>query len=215
MIEVRLGANDSEFVWESELGMTDQIDLTTNTDDTWVEQWRLVASPVWNIDISGLAPTFDPSNPELIPIWYPWPGEAAQLSMSRPEAIPGATVTINSVQHEIALGKRQRVSRLDLSIRSSLGEDFLVDLPAEAEITSLTQDGRAIPVRKDGTKIVVPLQPGEQSISVGWKIDRTLGFFRPPSRFDSLFRVQTSRPQCASRTTGGSSGRTVLSVVPL
>ena len=177
MIEVRLGANDSEFVWESELGITDQISLTAKTDATWVEQWRLVASPVWNIDISGLAPTFDPSNPELVPIWYPWPGEAAQLAISRPEAIPGPTVTINSVQHEIALGKRQRVSRLDLSIRSSLGEDFLVDLPAEAEITSLTQSGRTIPVRKDGTKLVVPLQPGEQPVSVGWKIDSTLGLF--------------------------------------
>ena len=178
MIEVRLGANDSEFVWESELGMTDQISLTAKADATWVERWRLVASPVWNIDISGLAPTFDPSNPELVPIWYPWPGEAAQLSISRPEAIPGATVTINSVQHEIALGKRQRVSRLDLSIRSSLGEDFLVDLPADAEITSLTQSGRTIPVRKDGTKLIVPLQPGEQSVSVGWKINqRAWAFF--------------------------------------
>ncbi len=177
MIEVRLGTNDSEFVWKSELGMTDQISLTANTDATWVERWRLVASPVWNIDISGLAPTFDPNNPELVPIWYPWAGEAAQLSISRPEALPGATVTINSVQHEIALGKRQRVSRLDLSIRSSLGEDFLVDLPAEAEITSLTQSGRTIPVRKDGTKLIVPLQPGEQLVSVGWKINRPLGLF--------------------------------------
>ena len=176
-IEVRLGANDSEFVWESELAMTDQISLTANTDATWVERWRLTASPVWNIDISGLAPTFDPNNPELVPSWYPWPGEATQLSISRPEALPGATVTINSVQHEIALGKRQRVSRLELAIRSSLGEDFLVDLPAEAEITSLTQSGRTIPVRKDGTKLIVPLQPGEQSISVGWKINQTLGIF--------------------------------------
>ena len=55
MIEVRLGANDSEFVWESELGMTDQISLTASTDATWVERWRLVASPVWNIDISPVS----------------------------------------------------------------------------------------------------------------------------------------------------------------
>ena len=177
LIEVRLGANDSEFAWESELAMTDQISLTANTDATWVERWRLVASPVWNVDISGLAPTFDPSNPDLVPVWYPWPGETAQLSISQPEALPGATVTINSVQHEIALGKRQRVSKLDLSIRSSLGEDFLVDLPAEAEITSLTQSGRTLPVRKDGSKLIVPLQPGEQSVSVGWKINRSLGLF--------------------------------------
>ena len=174
MIEVRLGANDSEFVWESELARTNQISLSAKADATWVERWRLIASPVWNIEISGLAPTFEPANPELVPIWHPWAGESAQLSISRPEAIPGATITVNSVQHEIALGKRQRVSRLDLSIRSSLGEDFLVDLPTDTEITSLTQNGRTLPVRKDGTKLIVPLQPGEQSVSVGWKINQTL-----------------------------------------
>ncbi len=128
---------------------------------------------------------------------------------------PGRYVTVNSVQHEIALGKRQRVSRLDLSIRSSLGEDFLVDLPTDAEITSLTQSGRTIPVRKDGTKLIVPLQPGEQSVSVGWKINQTLGLCPLPSRSDYLSRVRTSRPRCASQTTAGFSGRTVLSAVPL
>ena len=45
MIEVRLGANDSEFVWESELAMTDQISLTASTDATWVERWRLLPRP--------------------------------------------------------------------------------------------------------------------------------------------------------------------------
>ena len=96
--------------------------------------------------------------------------------MSRPEAIAGATVTILGGTHEIALGKRQRVSKLDLSLRCSLGEDFLVDLPADAEVTSLAHNGEAIPVRKDGTKVIIPLRPGEQSISIGWKINVPLGF---------------------------------------
>jgi hypothetical protein len=96
--------------------------------------------------------------------------------VSRPEAIAGATVTILGGTHEIALGKRQRVSKLDLSLRCSLGEDFLVDLPADAEVTSLAHNGEAIPVRKDGTKVIIPLRPGEQSISIGWKINAPLGF---------------------------------------
>ena len=175
-IEVRLGANDSEFTWESELPVADRIKLTTNVDDSWVERWHLIASPVWNLTISGLAPTFEPANPELIPVWHPWPGEGVELAVSRPEAIAGATVTVAGGTHEIALGKRQRVSKLDLSLRCSLGEDFLVDLPADAEVTSLALNGETIPVRKDGTKIIVPLRPGEQSISVGWKINAPLGF---------------------------------------
>jgi hypothetical protein len=174
-IEVRLGAGESEFAWESELPITDRIKLATKPDDSWVERWHLVASPVWNLVISGLAPTFEPANPELIPVWHPWPGEGVDLAVSRPEAIAGATVTVSHATHEIALGKRQRVSKLDLSLRSSLGEDFLLEPPAEAEVTSLTRNGEAIPVRKDGTKVVVPLSPGEQSVSLGWKINTPLG----------------------------------------
>ena len=175
-IEVRLGANDSEFAWESELPVVDRIKLATNVDDSWVERWHLVASPVWNLAISGLAPTFEPGNPELVPVWHPWPGEGVELAVSRPEAVAGATVTVLGGTHEIALGKRQRVSKLDLSLRCSLGEDFLVELPADADVTSLSHNGETIPVRKDGTKLVVPLRPGEQSISVGWKINAPLGF---------------------------------------
>jgi hypothetical protein len=175
-IEVRLSANESEYAWESELPVVDQIKLTTNADDSWVERWRLVASPVWNLNISGLAPTFEAGNPELIPVWHPWPGEGVELAVSRPEAIAGATVTVLGGTHEIALGKRQRVSKLDLSLRCSLGEDFLVDLPADAEVTSLAHNGEAIPVRKDGSRLIIPLRPGEQSISIGWKINAPLGF---------------------------------------
>ena len=109
-------------------------------------------------------------------MWHPWPGEGVELAVSRPEAIAGATVTVLGGTHEIALGKRQRVSKLDLSLRCSLGEDFLVELPKDADVTSLSHNGETIPVRKDGTKLVVPLRPGQQSISVGWKINAPLGF---------------------------------------
>jgi hypothetical protein len=98
------------------------------------------------------------------------------LAITRPEAIAGATVTVSKGSHTITLGKRQRVSQLELSLRCSLGEDFLVELPADAEITALTHHGQPLPVRKDGTRLIIPLRPGEQSVSIGWKINTALGF---------------------------------------
>jgi hypothetical protein len=175
-IEVRLGAQDKAFVWESELTIAKDLKLSTKATDTWVERWDLIASPVWNVTIGGLAPVFLPGNPELVPVWHPWPGESVDLAISRPEAIPGATVTINNGTHQISLGKRQRTTKLNLSLRCSLGEDFLVGLPAGAEVTALTFNGTAIPVRKDGDKVIVPLRPGEQSLALEWKTNTTLGF---------------------------------------
>jgi len=174
-IEVRIGAHETAFTWESELPISQKIQLEAKPTASWVERWHLVASPVWNVAISGLAPTFEPRNPDLVPVWHPWPGESVSLAVSRPEAIAGATVTVNRANHEVTLGSRQRTSKLDLSLRCSLGEDFLVDLPAGAEITLLTHSGKAIPARKDGNKLIIPLKPGSQSVQIVWKTNLPLG----------------------------------------
>jgi len=174
-IEVRLGAQEQSFTWESGLAAVNSLKLATRADDAWVERWRLVASPVWNVTISGLAPIFEPSDTNLVPVWQPWPGESVDLAISRPEAVAGATVTVSKAALEMSLGKRQRVSKLDLSLRCSLGEDFLVELPADAEITSLSRDSKSIPVRKDGNKLIIPVRPGEQTVSIGWKRNAVLG----------------------------------------
>jgi hypothetical protein len=97
-----------------------------------------------------------------------------ELAISRPEALVGATATVSRGMHDINVGRRQRTSRLDLSVRSSVGQDFLVELPAEAEITSLSLADRPLPVRKDGARVVIPIIPGDQQISLAWKIDREL-----------------------------------------
>lgn len=175
-IEVRLGAGQKKFTWLSELPVSPNIELATRKDDAWIEHWSVVASPVWNVAITGLAPVFEAGNSALVPVWKPWPGETASLQISRPDAIAGATVTVGRANHEITLGKRQRSSSLDLSMRCSLGEDFLIELPAGADAGPLTLGGLPIPIRKDGDKVIVPLKPGEQEISLKWKQDMPLGF---------------------------------------
>jgi hypothetical protein len=85
--------------------------------------------------------------------------------------VAGAVVMVGAGRHEIELGPRQRVTQLGLSLRCSLGGDFPLGLPAGAEVTSLTLDGRAIPVRTDAGKVIVPLRPGEQQLEIGWKND--------------------------------------------
>jgi hypothetical protein len=174
-IEVRLGAQERSFTWESGLAAVNALTLATRPEDAWVERWHLVASPVWNVAITGLSPVFEAGGDDLVPVWQPWPGESVSLALSRPEAIAGATVTVSRATHEITLGKRQRVSALNLALRCSLGDDFLVTLPADAEITALTHNGSAIPVRKDGGRLIIPVRPGEQTVKIAWKTAVALG----------------------------------------
>ena len=169
LIEVRLGAQQAAFQWESELTPSASLSLAAGSADSWAEVWQLVASPVWNVSISGLPPVFEPGNPDLVPVWHPWPGESVKLAISRPEAIPGATVTVEKVTFNVTPGMRQMSTSLNLGLRCSLGEDFSITLPTDAEISSLTLNGAAIPARMDSRNLVVPLRPGEQAVQVEWK----------------------------------------------
>src|SRR5690606_37529664 len=93
-IEIRLAPDANEASWEGELSPVNELALATRESDTWTEQWRLMASSVWNVGFSGVAPVFENLEGQLVPLWRPWPGESATLTISRPKAVEGAAVTI-------------------------------------------------------------------------------------------------------------------------
>jgi hypothetical protein len=173
-VEVRLGAREGSYSWDSELPVTTALRIASHKDDAWNELWRLAASPVWNVGFSGLAPVFEQRTPDLIPVWHPWPGESVDLSVSRPVPVEGATVTVDKGRHRIVLGRRQRESSLDLSLRCSVGQDFRVTLPSGAQVSSLKLSGQSSPVRMEGDQLVVALKPGSQNLLVSWTTPQLL-----------------------------------------
>lgn len=167
-IEVNLSADAMEFTWESELPQTPEIELTARAQPQTVERWSLLTSPVWNIRPAGPQPIYESGSGELVPVWYPWPGEQVKLSLQRPVAVEGKTLTVQSVRHTLELGNRQRNSRLDFKVESSLGNEFAVELPAGAEVRDLQVNNRSLPIRREGDRILIGLQPGTQEIELEW-----------------------------------------------
>jgi len=86
----------------------------------------------------------------------------------------GDTVTVQQVHHEVTVGSRKQASQLKLTLQCSLGSDFILDLAADADISSLQQDGHAIPVRRDDRGLIVPVHPGKQTIEVAWRTSTAL-----------------------------------------
>jgi hypothetical protein len=175
-IEVRLGAADAEIGWESEVAPVELLELKAETSESWVEHWSLITSPIWNVKPEGLAPVYEPRQAQLMPVWTPWPGESVKLSVSRPEAVQGGTTTVHQARHTTRLGDRQHTASLTLQVQASLGEDFRIELPAEAEITTLRVRGQELPVRRESSSIIIPLRPGDQELNLSWKTPSSLGF---------------------------------------
>lgn len=173
-LEVALGANQDSVSWESELTVQDTLALSAEKTDRWVERWQLVASPVWNVAIDGLAPVFESNISDLIPVWHPWPGESVTLTVTRPKPVVGETMTIRTVGFENSLGAQHRTGKLTLDVHASLGNEFPITLPTDAEVTSLRLGDQPIPVRKEADSIVVPVHPGEQKIELAWTAPQAL-----------------------------------------
>ena len=56
-----------------------------------------------------------------------------------------------------------------LDLECSLGGDFVVELDADAEISSLNLAGQLIPVRRDDRRLIIPTRPGRQSVELAWR----------------------------------------------
>lgn len=174
-IEVNLAANQSEFTWESEIAPTQELKFQAADSAQWVERWRLVTSPVWNVAFSDLTPIYQVNETSLTPEWRPWPGESMTLTFTRPEAVPGQTMTVQEVTHATDLGARQRNTELTLQVESSLGSDFVLDFDANAEVRSLTVNDKKTIARRNGRQLIIPVRPGKQSISLTYITPLTIG----------------------------------------
>lgn len=181
-VEVRLPAFVDSFSWNSELTPSAGIKLQAAETDRWVEQWHLAASPIWNVELAGLNPVFESQEAALTPVWHPWPGESVTLTLGRPEAVNGPTMTIHRVRQETTPGARNRTTSLNLVLQSSVGDNLELGLPEEVEVTSVTRAGANIPVRRDKGRLVIPVQPGMQEVQIEWKEIKNLGWHTRPDR---------------------------------
>lgn len=173
-VDVNLSPDAMSLTWESELPFQESLTLEAPPASQSVERWSLVSSPVWNVTHQGLAPIYETNREELIPVWYPWPGESVQLQFRRPVPVAGNLVTIRDVHETLTLGNRQRVSTLKCEVESSLGGDFSVTLPETANVTELKVNQRSVPVRRQAAVCLIPLQPGLQTIELSWTSEEAM-----------------------------------------
>lgn len=175
-IEVVLPADAMEFKWESKLPITQSIDLTSKAGPQWVERWSLVPSAVWNVQTDGIEAVYETENNTLIPVWYPWPEESVRLMIDRPEAVDGKILTVQSAKQKNTLGTRRRNTKLDIDVESSLGGDFSIQVPEKAVMNSTKIDGRTLPIRQEHGRVLVPLKPGRQELSLEWSTVQSLQY---------------------------------------
>jgi hypothetical protein len=168
---VTLGQQDTEMRWTSVLEPSEAIALTAPETSAVNEVWVLVCSPLWHCTTpeGSLAPTTPGPAGVWQPTFHPWPGESLTISVSRPDAAEGQSLTVDSARLDVTPGIRLTTSTLSVSVRSSVSAPFAIELPAGTDVQSLTVDGQARPLQRDGDRISVALQPGHHDLQLAWQ----------------------------------------------
>ena len=196
LVAVNLPPGQKSLAWRSILDQHTTIQLKSQDTSEWTEVWRVNSSPVWHIEYSGIPVVYQQHGGRVwIPEWRPWPGETVTLSISRPEAVRGQTLTVDDSHLQIKPGKRSTDTRLKFTLRSSQGGQHTIGLPAESKLLSVAIDGRKQPIRLQDGHLTLPLRPGKQIYTVNW---------RQPRHDEMVFRsgsVTLNTENVNSRTT--------------
>ncbi len=174
---VNMGPTQNFMTWQSALEETGSIDLTAPDATGWVEAWRAEISPIWNMEQTGGINVVHRPDPRGVwaPVWRPWPGESVHLRITRPEAVAGQTLTIDTSQYQLEPGKLATDAQLSFVARSSLGGQHVVSLPDGAQLTGISINGALQPIRPEGNELTLPVSPGRQTYDISWRLSKGVG----------------------------------------
>ncbi len=166
VLTVPFAENQHSLQWESRVDAVDAMTLTAPDQSSRAEIWRLNVSPTWNVQPSGV--------PAVHPVagmyqFHPLPGEVLNLKISRPQAIAGNTLAIDSASISSRIGKRSSEHDLSFTLRATQGGQHPIDLPADAEVMELRINQQLVNIRPQQGKLSLPLTPGINSVSVKWR----------------------------------------------
>jgi len=172
------GAAQAE--WTSTLDRAETLTLTAPPLGERAEVWRVVASPMWHVEFSGVpavaAGADEDAHDYRSFAFHPLPGERLTLRVTRPEAVQGASRAIDaaSLSHEV--GQRAATSTLTLALRASQGGEQTVTLPPGAQTLAVSRDGEALNVRPQDGRLSLPYAPGRQTFQVQFRTPDAAGF---------------------------------------
>jgi hypothetical protein len=173
--EVSLQPGQSTIEIVSRLPRSETITLTAPALTDRSEVWRVVVGPSLSMQASGVPVSEPASGIDEDDVWQhefnPLPGETLVLTISRPAAVPGATLVADSVALVTQVGARSRTQTLTMGLRATQGGNHSLTLPAGAELLDFNIDGRSLSLKLDAGVLTFPIKPGTQGLNLSWRED--------------------------------------------
>jgi hypothetical protein len=175
---VALAPGQDSMTWQSRLPRRSPLELAAGAESPWKETWRISAGSLWHVEFDGVPESLadDAAAGARTAEFHPRPGETLTIAATRPEPVAGGTIAFDSVDVRVTQGERSRDGSLALAYRSTRGAQHAIRLPADAELVSVTIDGRGEPLRIEDGAVTVPILPGAHAVNIDWRDPGPVGF---------------------------------------
>jgi hypothetical protein len=185
-ILISMNPQQQSVSWTSNLLLQSPLVLESAASTSWREVWHVAVGNIWNVDFFGIAESnmSDNSDGVRVAVFHPRGGESLTVEAARPEASHGSTLAFDSVNINVTEGSRTRDVALQLSYRSTRGSQHAVQLPATAEVTSVSIDGRIQTLRAEDGQLTLPILPGNHSIVIDWQEAVDAGLYSETPEID-------------------------------
>lgn len=167
---ISMKASQQTLQWDSIITLSpgnQQNGIVFNASEgSWVERWNVVPSQRWHVEHKGISPIKQNGVNQLS--WWPIMGDRVELAITKPDAVAGNTLTLQSVNLLYEPGARATTSTLSLTMRSSFAGEYLLELPDNADVESVVVDGEGQVRAEDSGRVTLPVKPGEHTAQVRW-----------------------------------------------
>ena len=201
---VGLSAGEQTRAWNSSLRRANHLSVRLPALPPRSEVWRFIVTPQWHVRFSNLPATL-PENPNATPWvfeYHPRPGETLDLDVTEPPAVPGGTLAIDRVRHNVNIGRRSVEEFLELHYRSTQGGRQNLSVPKDAIVTRVAVDGEPVAIRPEGGELALAVLPGEHHVELAWRSNTGDSFAAKPGAIDlhtPASNVQTSLSLSSNR----------------
>lgn len=172
--EITLQPGIYEATINSRLPRSETLVLTAPELAGRAEVWRVLVGPSLSMQASGV-PVSAPIDGIGEDVWMhefnPLPGEKLTLTISRPAAVPGATLVADAVSLTSDFGARSTTHTLSLQLRATQGGSHALRLPEGAELLNVSINGSALSLKPDKGVLTLPIRPGAQQLELSWRAD--------------------------------------------
>lgn len=172
-VSIAMGADDDEVDWNSSLQQASSLEWTAPTLSQHAEVWRVLVSPIWHVEFSGVPESGREHHAALDDmhefVFHPRPGETLKLDITRPAAADGDARAIDSLSLNSEFGKRATTHTLAFELRASQGGEQTIQLPADIQLLDVTRAGVTMGARAVDGRVSLPVTPGKQNYAIRFR----------------------------------------------